>query len=145
LPLSIDEAIRSTSLENLDFISSGPPPPNPSELILLPELDNIIEELKKKYDVIIMDSPPIGLVTDGIILMKKADIPIYIIRSEFSKKGFLKSIKKLQSQKGVNHLSVIFNGLKRRSGAGSYGYGYGYGYGSDYYSEKTDKKILGIF
>ncbi|MEQ8360885.1 MAG: polysaccharide biosynthesis tyrosine autokinase [Cytophagales bacterium] len=146
--MELDEAIRHTSQENLDYISSGPPPPNPSELILLPQLDEIISKLKEKYDIIIMDSPPIGLVTDGIILMKKVDIPVYILRSEYSKKGFLKSIQKLQKQKGIDHLSIIFNGLKRRRGLGGYGYnyGYGYGYGSGYYGESnTKKKFLGIF
>ncbi len=146
--MKLDEVIRPTSQNNLDYISSGPTPPNPSELILLPELDNILAQLREKYDVILMDSPPIGLVTDGIILMKKADIPVYIIRSEYSKKGFLKSIQKLQQQKGIEHLSVIFNGLKRRRGMGGlgYNYGYGYGYGSEYYGEdKEEKKFLGIF
>ncbi len=143
--MSIDEVIHNSDQENLDFISSGPPPPNPSELILLPEMDVILEKLKGKYDVIIMDSPPIGLVTDGIILMKKADVPIYIIRSEFSKKAFLKSIKKLQTQKGMGHLSIILNGLKRRGGMTGYGYGYNYGYGADYYIEKKRKKFFGLF
>jgi capsular exopolysaccharide synthesis family protein len=145
--MELDEVIRKTLYDNLDYISSGPPPPNPSELILLPEMDEIIEKLGEKYDVIIMDSPPIGLVTDGIILMKKADIPVYILKAEYSKKGFLKSIGKLQQQKGINHLSLILNGFKRRNQS-AYGYGYGYGYGYEdqgYYEDKDKKRFFGLF
>lgn len=143
--MALNEVIRNTSYNNLDYIASGPPPPNPSELILLPEMDDILKKLREQYDVIIMDSPPIGLVTDGIILMKKADIPVYILKAEYSKKGFLKSINKLQNQKGISHLSLILNGFKRRNQS-AYGYGYGYGYEDrGYYEDKDKKRFFGLF
>jgi capsular exopolysaccharide synthesis family protein len=91
----LKECISKTSLENLDIISAGPVPPNPSELIMRPQLNDIFEELHKEYDIIIVDSPPVGLVTDGILIMQKADLPIYVVRSEYSKKQYLKNINKL--------------------------------------------------
>jgi tyrosine-protein kinase Etk/Wzc len=138
--MKLSEVINHSSHENLDYISAGPPPPNPSELILLTELDDIISELKDIYDVIIIDTPPIGLVTDGMIIMKKVDLSLYIVRSEYSKRAYLRSINKLHGQTKIQHLSIIFNGVKRHGGVG-YGYGATYGYSdpSGYY-EDSEKK-----
>jgi capsular exopolysaccharide synthesis family protein len=135
---SIEDVICHTSEPNLDYIASGPPPPNPSELIMLPKMNAIIEELKKTYDAIIIDSPPTGLVTDGILLMKNVDIPIYVLRAEYSKKSFVKSLSKLKQQSGVDNLSLVLNGVKRN---GKINYGYGYGY----YEEKKPKSFLARF
>ena len=70
---SLAECIQHTSIESLDFISAGPTPPNPSELILSPKFDQLVAELFKSYDVVLIDTPPVGLVTDGILIMRKAD------------------------------------------------------------------------
>lgn len=141
--MSLDDVIKKTKYANLDFIASGPPPPNPSELILLPDMDEVLEELKSKYDVIIIDTPPIGLVTDALLVMKKVDLPIYIMRSEYSKRAFFRSLIKLKKQNSINNLAIIFNGVKRRGGMG---YGYGYNYGnhdvSGYYEDKDSGNIL---
>lgn len=125
----IEDCIQESELENLHFISAGPMPPNPSELLLSPKFDEFLETLKKTYDVIFLDSPPVGLVTDGILVMKKADLPIYVVRADYSKRSYLKSVHSLISNNKFEHLSVILNGVK--SGKGSYGYGYGYGYYED--------------
>ncbi|SMD35277.1 capsular exopolysaccharide family [Reichenbachiella faecimaris] len=125
----VEDCIQESELENLHFISAGPMPPNPSELLLSPRFDEFLEKLKKKYDVIFLDSPPVGLVTDGILVMKKADLPIYVVRADYSKRSYLKSVHSLISNNKFEHLSVILNGVK--SGKGSYGYGYGYGYYED--------------
>lgn len=125
----VEDCIQESELENLHFISAGPMPPNPSELLLSPRFDEFLEKLKKTYDVIFLDSPPVGLVTDGILVMKKADLPIYIVRADYSKRSYLKSVHSLISNNKFEHLSVILNGVK--SGKGSYGYGYGYGYYED--------------
>ncbi|WP_422360690.1 polysaccharide biosynthesis tyrosine autokinase [Reichenbachiella sp.] len=125
----VEDCIQESELENLHFISAGPMPPNPSELLLSPRFDEFLEKLKKTYDVIFLDSPPVGLVTDGILVMKKADLPIYVVRADYSKRSYLKSVHNLISNNKFEHLSVILNGVK--SGKGSYGYGYGYGYYED--------------
>jgi capsular exopolysaccharide synthesis family protein len=140
---TVQECIQKTSVENLHFIPAGPTPPNPSELILNSKFGEMLEELHKIYDVIIVDTPPIGLVTDGILVMRKADIPIYIVRADYSKKVFLKNINKVMRTNNFNNLTVVLNDAR---GAGAYGYGYGYGYeygyGNSYYDEEEREGLL---
>lgn len=127
---TLDECICPSSVENISVIPAGPTPPNPSELLLRRELDDLLVQLHETYDIILIDSPPVGLVTDGIIIMQKADLPIYVVRSEYSKRVYLKNITKLVKVNGFRNLSVILNGLDKFK---TYGYGYGYGY--DYYTD----------
>ncbi|TGD81447.1 GumC family protein [Hymenobacter wooponensis] len=131
---SWQECIQHTTIPTLDFISAGPTPPNPSELILSSRFDDLIEHLYQFYDVIIIDTPPVGLVTDGILIMRKADVPIYIVRANYSKKAFLKNINKLVRTNGFTKITTILNDAKT-SGMYGYGYGYGQGYGQGYYEE----------
>ncbi|MES2387475.1 MAG: polysaccharide biosynthesis tyrosine autokinase [Bacteroidota bacterium] len=127
---TVDECIAPTTIENVDVICAGTPPPNPSELLLRANLDVLFDELSRRYDIIVIDSPPVGLVTDGIIVMQKADLPIYVVRSEYSKRIYLKNINKLVKINGFTNMAVILNGLDKFK---TYGYGYGYGY--DYYTD----------
>lgn len=129
----IEECIKPTQLPNLFFISSGPIPPNPSELIINREFDAMLYDLRNEFDTIILDSPPVGLVTDGVLIMQKVDLPIYVIRAEFSKKGFEKNVNRLITKNNFKKLSVILNDFSNLSGYG-YGYKYGYGYGYGYYA-----------
>ena len=140
---TLSECIRTSPIETLDFIAAGPTPPNPSELILRPEFDNLLKELQQKYDVIVIDTPPIGLVTDGVLVMRKADLPIYVVRAEYSKRVFIKNINKLIRNNNFSKLAVILNAL-RNTGQFGYGYGYGYGYGSSYYDDEEETKGKGI-
>ena len=82
------DCVAKTGIPNFDYIPSGPHPPNPSELLLNGEFSGLLDDLKKTYDYIILDTPPVGLVTDGIMAMKQADISIYIFRANYSKKHF---------------------------------------------------------
>ncbi|MFA0961891.1 GumC family protein [Roseivirga sp. BDSF3-8] len=136
---TLEECIQRTSLENLDIISAGPNPPNPSELIMSTEMEEVLEHAKQLYDVVILDTPPVGLVTDGMLAMKKADLPLYIVRAEYSKKAFLKSVNRLVKVNRLNKLCLILNAT---SSYAEYGYGYGYGYGMGYYEEpdQVEKK-----
>ncbi len=138
---TLAECIRSSPIETLDFIAAGPTPPNPSELILRPEFDTLLKELHLKYDVIIIDTPPIGLVTDGVLVMRKVDLPIYVVRADYSKRVFIKNINKLIRNNNFSKLAVILNALKNN---GQFGYGYGYGYGSSYYDDDDEVKSKGI-
>ena len=90
--------------------------------------------LESKYDVIIIDTPPVGLVTDGIHALKIATIPIYVVRADFSRKSYLKNIERLIKVHKLKNLSLLLNSL-RKSPSGSYGYGYGYGQNYGYYDE----------
>ena len=145
--VKIDDAIQKSTLENLDFITAGPIPPNPSELVIGAKMTDVINHLKGKYDFIVIDNPPIGIVTDALPIITKADFPIYILRANVSKKIFLQNINHLKEENKVKNISVILNGAGDRaqrdsSGYGygyGYGHGYGYGYGYGYYEEQTSK------
>ncbi|HNS41969.1 MAG TPA: polysaccharide biosynthesis tyrosine autokinase [Taishania sp.] len=126
--ITLDEAIHKDVEHNLDVITSGPIPPNPSELLLSKNFKKLVEELKTKYDVVIIDNPPIGLVSDGIQILSEADIPIYVFKSQYSKRNFANRIKELFELKQIDSLNVILNGVAYTK-QNMYGYGYGYGYG----------------
>ncbi len=120
----LDETIRKTKYENLDVITSGPVPPNPSELIQGKHMEKLIDALKKRYDVIVIDTPPVGLVTDARALMHYADATVYIMRSEYSKKAYFKMVNKLAEEE-ISNFSILLNDLKmEHAGYGYYGYGY---------------------
>ena len=141
---SINECIRKSSINNLDYIPAGPTPPNPSELLLSDTFGRFLKDLKELYDIVILDTPPVGLVTDGILAMKQADLPIYIIRADYSKKEFVNNLNRLINVNNFKNMAVVLNSLKSSKGSG-YGYGYGYG-GSRYYeSESVEKKKLSLF
>lgn len=131
---SISDCIQKSTLENLDYISAGPIPPNPSELILSSKMEETLEELKSMYEIIIIDNPPVGLVSDGIGLLSIADCPIYVFKANYSKRSFAHRVKELIEVQKIKGLSIILNAVDiKRSG-----YGYGYGYGN--YYEETSKK-----
>ncbi|MFN3405570.1 MAG: GumC family protein [Cytophagaceae bacterium] len=133
----VAECVQETGLKNLDFISAGPTPPNPSELILRPDFEETLDALFNIYDVVVIDTPPVGLVTDGILILKRVDIPIYVVRANYSKKSVKRNINKLSKIIGGNKLSVVTNALTTLNTFGYGGYGYGYGYG---YYEGEDSK-----
>lgn len=141
---SIEACIQKSTIPNLDFISAGPIPPNPSELILLPTFDETIEELFKTYDTVIIDTPPVGLVTDGVLIMKKADIPIYVVRANYSKIGIKRTIHKLFEILNYKKLTIIINSLKPLNSYGEYSSGYGYQQGY-YFNEPNTKEKFNFF
>ena len=140
----IKSCIHHSELENLDFITSGPIPPNPSELIISGKLDEVVEDLKKDYDLVILDNPPIGLVSDAMEMLKKVDYPIYIFKCEYSRKNFINNLNKLIIENGIKNLSVILNGVDFSNKYYSYGYNYNYSYGNKdgYYYDDTKKENL---
>ena len=121
----IEECVKKTSIDNLDFIPSGPTPPNPSELILRPDFKELIDKLHQTYDIVFIDSPPVGLVTDGILIMKHVDIALYVLRLNYSKRSFKANLHRLVEQANFKHMGIIVNAVQDIH---SYGYGYGYGY-----------------
>lgn len=131
-------------LENLYIIPSGPTPPNPSEMIISQKLKDFITEMKSQFDYIVIDNAPIGLVTDGIEAMKFADFPIYVFRSNYSKKEFVQSYVHLKEKFQIRNLSAILNSvdLEKHIYGYNYGYGYayGYGYGENYYTDSRKSK-----
>ncbi len=142
---TIENTIQHSSLENLDIITAGPVPPNPSELIISQKMDDIVKHLKTIYDVIIIDNPPVGLVSDGIAMIQKADYPIYIFRADYSKRNFIQNVDRLFNEANITRLSVLLNGVDvdRKNYGYNYGYGYGYGYGTGYGYYDEDKSRIG--
>ena len=119
----LDECITKSEIVGLDYIGAGPVPPNPSELLLRNEFDELLESLKKTYDLVILDTPPIGLVTDGLLAMQKADLPIYVLRADYSKLAFIKNVNRLAATGRHGNLSIVLNSVSKTTGA--YGYSYG--------------------
>lgn len=117
------ECVVKTAIDNLDFIPSGPQPPNPSELLLNGEFTAMLEGLKEKYDFILLDTPPVGLVTDGIMAMKRADISIYVFRANYSKKEFLKNLQRVLKLNKFTNVTTVLNALPPVH-EGYYGTGY---------------------
>lgn len=131
---NLDEVIQpSGKIDTLDIITSGPIPPNPAELIASKRTDQLFEEIKERYDYIVIDTPPLGLVTDAFLLMKHSDANIYIVRQGTTDKNIFASIIKDIKDRGLK-VNIVVNGIHQEGGYGygKYNYGYGYGYGYSY-------------
>ncbi|MCL2327024.1 MAG: polysaccharide biosynthesis tyrosine autokinase [Bacteroidetes bacterium] len=143
------DCIIKTELENFDILTSGPVPPNPAELANSENFDKLLHDLKTEYDVIIIDTPPIGIVSDAIFSFKRADLPIYVVRANVSKRNFLNNVNYIKNKNNIDNLSIVLNAIEiitARYGYNyqgysysQYGYGYGYGFGYGYYSYNDDK------
>jgi capsular exopolysaccharide synthesis family protein len=123
--LNYKEIIRNSGLHrNLDFIASGPKPPNPSELTLSPRLRDLMAKVSAEYDFIILDAPPVGLVADALQIKDMADATMYVVRSGVTRKPHLQIIQDIVENKKLPRPFVVLNGVQR-NGVGPYGYGYG--------------------
>jgi tyrosine-protein kinase Etk/Wzc len=135
------ECVIPTTLEFFDYLPSGPNPPNPSELLLGETFLKVLGELKTHYDFIILDTPPVGLLTDGIQAMRQADVSIYIFRANYSKREFLLNLQRIININKFTNITTILNAM---SSAGERAYGYGYGYYEDE-ENKGVKRIKELF
>ena len=136
--------------QNLYILPGGTVPPNPTELLARDGLDKAIEILKKNFDYVILDTAPVGMVTDTLLIGRVADLSVYVCRADYTHKVEYTLINELAEEKKLPNLCTVINGvdLKRRKygyyyGYGKYGkyYGYGkrYGYGYGYGQEKGAK------
>jgi tyrosine-protein kinase Etk/Wzc len=105
------ECLLKSPVAGYDVIPSGPQPPNPSELLLNGEFVKLLEELKPHYDFIILDTPPVGLVTDGIMAMKQADVSIYIFRANYSKRDFINNLLRIIKVNKFTNVTTVLNAL----------------------------------
>ena len=110
---------------NLDLLLAGPVPPNPAELVARDSLDRIIDRLRKEYDYIIIDSAPVGLVTDTFSIGRVADATVYMCRADFTPKQSFYLLNELAEQDKLHGLCVVVNGIDMSKK--KYGYYYGYG------------------
>ncbi|MGJ7031908.1 GumC family protein [Niabella hirudinis] len=124
--------------ENMYVLPCGPIPPNPAELLLSEKTDQLFTQLKNKFDYIIIDTAPIGMVSDALTLAKYADCTIYVTRQGHTFKKQLSLINEMYENKKMPNLAIVLNDIKMPTGGGYYGnYGYGYGekHGEDYYQD----------
>lgn len=118
--------------ENLDIIPVGSIPPNPTELLYNERLETLMQELRRKYDYVFIDCPPVDIVADTTIIAKWADMSIFVIRAELLEREMLPMIQTYYDEKKFNNMTILLNGTS--NGHGRYGYHYGYSrYGSQGY------------
>ncbi len=134
--IQIEDLIQfAPEMPELAIIGSGPIPPNPAELMLLPKIGVLIDELKSAFDYIILDSSPIGQVADSLALAPYIDSSLYIVRYNYTHKKQLQIIDDLYKSRKLKHPMIVLNDAKKNNSYG-YSYGYGYGYGNYYEEEK---------
>ena len=135
-----DEIIQKTSIENLWFAAAGPIPPNPAELIERKSMTEFLEKARKQFDYIILDTPPVAVVTDAMLLARLSDMTIFVVRQRYSSKNTLSLIDEIYRNGEIKNPGIVVNDI---SMSGYYGYGlrygytmgyaYGYNYGYKYY------------
>ena len=132
--------------DNLFVLPCGPVPPNPAELLLDQRVAQLFETMRRDYDAVIIDTAPVGMVSDAMTLGKFADCTIYLVRQGHTYKKQIGLIDDLYNSKKLPAVSIVVNDVKLKAGYGYYGYGrygYGYGYGhSGYYEEEAPRKSL---
>lgn len=130
----------------VDSLFVGPVPPNPSELLMSDRLEKLIEELKKRYDYVILDNVPAQVVADASIVSRVAELTLYVIRDGMLDRRYLPELERLHKEGKFNHLCIVLNDSRierKKYGYGygyGYGYSYGYGYGDSYYSDRKQTK-----
>lgn len=120
----LNEIIKDTPIENLQVVLTGPRTPNASELILDPMLEEMINELKTMYDYVILDTPPVGLLSDALALMKFSDLNVYVLKAGFSKKDFVDIAHTIVEKNNVKHLVFLLNNVNVKNIPAGYGGGY---------------------
>lgn len=126
--LNVLNIIETVPVHNFDLVQSGIIPPNPAELLMNGRFEELIAFAKTKYDYIIIDTPPISLVSDILLLSQKADLFLYVVRADYIDKRLLEIPKKLYKEKKLPNMAVVLNDSDLKKG---YGYGYAYAYGED--------------
>ncbi len=145
---TLDEVLTPSGYsENLFICPSGPTPPNPSELILSEYMSRFIEELGARFDKIIIDTPPVGLVSDALLISEYADATVFVVRENVTRRAHITQANELFEKERLKHPAVVYNAARNKGRtyaySGAYGYGYGYGYQADYgnyFDEKKENK-----
>ena len=143
---SLNDVIIKDEIEGVDTIFSGPQPPNPTEMLMSKRMKEFIEELRARYDYVIIDSVPAMAVADAVVIDSLVDLTLYVIRDGNLDRNQLPDIERLHKEKRIHNMGVVFNGVKQSKHG--YGYGYGYGYYSDEELSPTKmriKRFLSLF
>ena len=150
--LNIMDLVQQSDVNsNLFILPGGAVPPNPTELLARKGLEEAVEQLKQHFDYIVLDTAPVGMVTDTQLISRVADLTVYVCRADYTRKSEFTLVNELDSTNKLPRISIVINGLDLNKkkygyyyGYGKYGkyYGYGkrYGYGYGYGEQKTSKK-----
>ncbi len=138
---NLDEIIYETDIQNFDIIFTGAKAPNPAELLGRPRMAKMIEMLRERYDMIVIDCPPLGSVIDAVLIAKNCDGTVLVVESDNISYKVVQNVKKQLDQSDCKILGVILNKVQT-GGKGYYGYYKGYyGYYDDYgYGNEDDKE-----
>lgn len=122
--------------ENLSVLTSGPVPPNPSELVLSKRVEDLINYSSEKFDYLFIDTPPIGIITDALVLSKLVDHSFFVMNAKYANRKGLEFLEEINNKSNIKSQGVILNAIKinkwRRFSRYGYSYGYNYGYGYSY-------------
>ena len=149
--VTIDDIIyKDEDYDMMDIVPAGMIAPNPAELLMGDRLDKLIAEMKERYDILIVDNVPIGIVADAAIANRIADLTVFVVRAGKFDKRQIPDLEKMYTEKRLNNLSLILNGIDTSKKGYGYGYGYGYGsygygaygYGYGYNSNKKKKSLI---
>jgi len=136
---SLEEVTFKTDVANLYVIPSGPIPPNPTELLETERMKDLLVQVSGKYDYVIIDAAPVGLVADYYLLAKYTDANLYMVRYDYTQISMLEDLNRLYTTEKLKDLFIVFNDVKKSLGYGGYSYG-GYSYGYGYY-DNNDKSV----
>jgi len=153
-----DDLVSATNIPNLYVLPAGPIPPNPAELLASSKLDELFAELKKNFDYIVIDSAPVAVVTDAVLISRLCDTTLFVLRHRYTSRNVLSLVEDLSKNKTIANMALLLNDFKKPKGYGygynygygySYGYNYGYdssyGYGEGYYTdEENGGKVIGF-
>ena len=120
--------VKGKSIDEIDYLLSGAIPPNPSELLMRPRMKELLEILKSSYDIIIIDSAPLLLVSDTTPLLPLCDLVVYVSRAQYSDKNIFPFIKEIHGRENMPPFGMVLNGLIASASSSGYGYGYRYSY-----------------
>ncbi len=130
---SLEQIIQPSGFENFDVITAGPVPPNASELVLSPKVEKLLSELKELYDLVIVDTPPIMLISDSMVLMRLVDVGLFVMNTDKATKNGVKFLEELIETNRLKDIALVMNNIKSKKWRYYYNkYGYRYGYGYDY-------------
>ncbi len=130
--------IQKSNNPNLSVIQSGGIPPNPSELLISGKIDTLLDQVRKEYDYIIIDTPPIGILSDGLELMHKADVCVYVVRQGYTLKRQISELNEIYENRKIRNMALVLNDVNFKKS--SYGYGYYQEYSKKNWFQRTFSK-----
>lgn len=139
----LDKVVKPTDIDpNLYVANCGPIPPNPGELIISPKVQQLLDDLHEMFDIIIIDTAPVALVSDAQVLSKFTNLNLFVVRQDYTIKSQLADFNKIYNEERFTNVALIFNCVEMKQKYGySYGYGYGYGDKGYYIDDNAKEKV----